>query len=616
MFTQIKKFYDSIFLTIRAKLIAIISLIILTSLLLFTGISLNLFQSNMSEMVKLNNGNNAKMLSDKVEGEFRNDAEQMRLLSTLSKEGATVMSTYFKDSTNYLLIADFSSLEETPAKTFFRAEKLEKLSLTSANLLSLLKFSAADAKEMRAGRSIIRAAASGRQHVWVYVVPLNEKGSDRAIAAVLNGDSLTELFSALKAAKGSQTSLYGAMLVDAQKRLVAHSDNRRFKPYQDMSTHPAVDVAFKKFLQNVSTGVQRYSFDETNEYGSYRRVAIGGAAIITTVNEDVAFADVRWVRILTILIAVLIILLAILFIYFFSRTISDPLKRLVGATQTIRAGNYDVRVENSSRDETGELTTAFNEMASGLKEREHLKGAFGKFVNAEVAKMVMRGDLALGGESKTATVFFSDIRSFTSISEKLTPLEVVGFLNEYMTLMVEIVHKNEGVVDKFIGDAIMAIWGAPVTKPNDAENAVFAALEMRAALHKFNHGRGTRSKPIVRIGMGLNTGEVLAGQIGSNNRLEYTVIGDTVNLASRMEGLNKTFGTDILITQNTYNLVKKKFICHELQKIKVKGKAEAQRVYAVMGRVGDTKAPKNLAELHKFTGLYPHKNAGKSGQKA
>jgi len=559
----------------------------------------------MSEMVKLNNGNNAKMLSDKIEGEFRNNAEQMRLLSTLAKQGTNVQSTYFKDSTDFLLIADFAALDDAPAKTYFRAEKLEKLNLVASGLLAHLKFSAADAKEIRSGRAIIRSAQSARHPVWVFAVPANEKGSERAVAAVLNAESLGELFSALKAAKGSQTSLYGAMLVDAQKRLVVHSDSRRFKPFQDMSAHPAVLAAFKN--ANVSTGVQRYSFADTNEYGSFRRVSIGTAAVITTVNEDVAFSDVRWVRILTILIAFLIIIIAVLFIYFFSRTISDPLKKLVVATQAVRAGNYDVQVENSSRDETGELTGAFNEMTAGLKEREHLKGAFGKFVNEEVAKMVMKGDLALGGESKTATVFFSDIRSFTSISEKLTPHEVVEFLNEYMTLMVEIVHKHNGVVDKFIGDAIMAIWGAPVTRPNDLENAMNATLEMRASLAKFNVGRGSRHKPIIRIGMGLNTGELLAGQIGSNDRLEYTVIGDTVNLASRIESLNKTFGTDILISEHTFALVKKKFTCVELQKIKVKGKHEAQRVYAVLGRVGDTKAPKSLAELHKLIGLYPQK---------
>lgn len=610
MFRKIRAAYESVFTTIRAKLIAIISLIILVSLLLFTGISLNLFQSNMSEMVKLNNGNNAKMLSDKVEGELSSSADRLRLLSTLARESSIVMNAYFKDDSDFLLVADFPALDSEPVKVYYRESKFERFNLSAAALTAFLKFNATDAAQIRQGRAIIRALPSPRQNVWLYVVPLKDKGSDHAIAAIMNGDSLSALFSAVKS-KGTSSSLYGAMLVDADKKLVAHSDNRRFKAAQNMADHPAVDIAFKKFVQNVATGVQRYTLGDTNEYGSYRKLALGGAALITTVNEDIALEGVRWARITTILIAFLIIVIAILFIYFFSRTISDPLKRLVGATQTIRAGNYDVKLENSSRDETGELTHAFNEMAAGLKEREHLKGAFGKFVNEEVAKMVMRGDLALGGESKVATVFFSDIRSFTSISEKLTPHEVVGFLNEYMTLMVEIVHKHNGVVDKFIGDAIMAIWGAPVTRPNDVENSINASLEMRAALQKFNVGRGGKSKPIIRIGMGLNTGDLLAGQIGSNDRLEYTVIGDTVNLASRIEGLNKNFGTDILISENTYNLVKKKYSCLPLEKIKVKGKDEAQRVYVVLGKAGDPRAPKTLAELHKIIDLYPQKKTTK-----
>ncbi len=610
MFSKIRGIYNSIFTTIRAKLIAIISLIVLASVLLFTGISLNMFQSSMSEMVKLNNGNNAKMLSDKVEGELKGNAEQLRLLSSLSRQSSSVMNAYFKDDSDFLLVADFASLDSEPSKIYYREEKLDRLNLTVSSLTTFLKFTAADAKQIREGKTIIRALTSPRQNVWLYVVPVREKGSEHGIAAIMNGDSLSALFSAVKS-KGTSSSLYSAMLVDAEKKLVAHSDNRKYKASQNMADHPAVDIAFKKFAQNVVTGVQRYSLNDTNEYGSYRKLAFGGAGLITTVNEDIALEGVRWARILTILLAFLIITIAILFIYFFARTISDPLKRLVGATQTIRGGNYDVKLENSSRDETGELTNAFNEMAAGLKEREHLKGAFGKFVNEEVAKMVMRGDLALGGESKTATVFFSDIRSFTSISEKLTPHEVVGFLNEYMTLMVEIVHKHHGVVDKFIGDAIMAIWGAPVTRPNDVENALNATLEMRAALQKFNVGRGSKSKPIIRIGMGLNTGDLLAGQIGSNDRLEYTVIGDTVNLASRIEGLNKTFGTDILISENTYELVKKNYSCLQLEKIKVKGKDEAQRVYAVLGKAGDPKAPKSLAELHKLIDLYPQKKTTK-----
>lgn len=610
MLEKIRKFYEDTFSTIRAKLIGIISLLILVSMLLFTGIALNMFQSNMAELIKLNNGNNAKMLSDKIESELRAEADALRLLASLSRESSAAMNAYFKDSSDFLWVGDFTSLLAPPTRTFFRAAKLEKFNLTQEAIAKITRLSTEDAKAIRRGEVLVRAVDYAKQHVWLFAVPFSEKGSERALVAVMNGDALTNLLAAVKS-KGTSSSLYGAMLVDKNYRLIAHSDNRKFKPAQDMKEHPAVEIAFKRFAQNIATGVQRYAIGDIHEYGSFRKLALGNAALITTVNEDIAFEAVRWAKITTILIALLIMTLAVLFIYFFSRTISDPLKSLVGATQRIRAGHYDTHVEAKTHDEVGELAQAFNEMTDGLREREHLKGAFGKFVNEEVAKMVMRGDLALGGETKTATVFFSDIRSFTSISEKMTPAEVVQFLNEYMTLMVNIIHKHDGVVDKFIGDAIMAVWGAPVSRPNDTENAVNAALEMRAVLHKFNQGRGSRTKPIIRIGMGLNTGEVLAGQIGSNDRLEYTVIGDTVNLASRMEGLNKTFGTDILITQNTYEQVKKKFVCQPLHKVQVKGKSEAQRVYAVLGRVGDAKAPKSLAELHKFTGLYPQKGKGK-----
>ncbi|HRP68981.1 MAG TPA: HAMP domain-containing protein, partial [Turneriella sp.] len=438
MLTKLRALYASIFTTIRSKLIAIVSFIIIISVLLFTGISLNMFQSSMTEMVKLNNGNNAKMLTDKVEGELRTTAEQLRLLTTLSRKSEAVQRSYFSNESDFFLIADFPSLLEEASAVYTRAEKLSRFNLTRSELVAHLKFSEADQKEIREGKTLIRALTSPRQHVWLYVVPATPKG-ERAIAAIMNGDSLSTLLSAVKS-KGAATSLYAAMLVDEKKKLVAHSENRHFKFGQDISKHPIVDVAFKNFAKQVVTGVQRYTIDDTHEYGSYRKLTLGGA-LITTVNEDVALAGVRWARVLTILIALLTIAVAFLFIYFFSRTISDPLKRLVGATKTIRSGNYDVHLEKTSNDETGELTQAFNEMAVGLKERENLKGAFGKFVNKEVAKMVMKGDLSLGGETKTATVFFSDIRSFTSISEKLTPQEVVGFLNEYMTLMVNIVHK-------------------------------------------------------------------------------------------------------------------------------------------------------------------------------
>ncbi len=269
----------------------------------------------------------------------------------------------------------------------------------------------------------------------------------------------------------------------------------------------------------------------------------------------------------------------------------------------MKTGQFNIALKAKAKDEIGVLTNAFVEMGRGLEEKERMKDAFGRFVNQEIAEMAMKNEIQLGGEIKQATIFFSDIRSFTAISEKLTPSEVVEFLNEYMTLMVDCVNKNHGFVDKYIGDAIMAVWGTPISHGNDTENAINGALQMRTALMRFNLDRGSDKKPIIRISCGLNTGDVLAGQIGSNERMEYTVIGDAVNLASRIEALNKPMGTDLLISQNTADLVEGIYDLVPMNKIKVKGKSEPQQIYAVLGRLDDENRPRSLKDLRQKVGI-------------
>jgi adenylate cyclase len=190
---------------------------------------------------------------------------------------------------------------------------------------------------------------------------------------------------------------------------------------------------------------------------------------------------------------------------------------------------------------------------------------------------------------------------------------VVEFLNEYMTRMVKCVNDTGGVVDKFIGDSLMGVWGAPISAGSpgaDALNCVRAALMLRSALMEFNQGRGGAKKPVIKIGCGVNTGNVIAGQIGSSERMEYTVIGDSVNLASRTEALNKPLGTDILITENTYELVKEYLTVEEMPSVTVKGKEKPIRMYAVINMPGaedipghGAEGPASLAALRSMLGL-------------
>ena len=238
-------------------------------------------------------------------------------------------------------------------------------------------------------------------------------------------------------------------------------------------------------------------------------------------------------------------------------------------------------------DELEDLATGFNTMVDGLKERDKLRTTFGKYMTAAVMEHLLNGKVSLGGETLQVTILFTDIRSFTTISEKMDAQALVGLLNEYFTDMVGIVMKEDGVVDKYIGDAIMAVFGAPVPKPNDAVNAVRAAVKMRHALRHLNERLKERGIAPLRTGIGIHTGEVVAGNIGSEARMEYTVIGDAVNLASRLESNTKELGVNILISEDTYELVKDKVVARQVKEITVKGRKQPVMTYEVIGFEGE-----------------------------
>ena len=396
------------------------------------------------------------------------------------------------------------------------------------------------------------------------------------------------------------TGITKTFMVNGMGDILAHSDNRIVLGGGNYIKIPIVKLMVKSNQQN---GQQRYS-DENGQYhlGSFHKIGISGCGVIATVMEDVAYQEVYNQQRRNIYLTIIVLTAVILFIYFFGKTLTTPIIRLLGATKKIKNGDYNVKIRPAYRDEIGELTNAFVEMGQGLEEREKIKTTFGKFVNPELANMLMKKEVKLGGERKTGAIMFSDIRNFTSMSERLQPEEVVDYLNHYLSRMVACIDKTGGIVDKFIGDAIMAEWGILVTGENDTENAINAALMMRKELVEFNNSRKDNSIPEIKMGCGINTGPVLAGQIGSEQRMEFTVIGDAVNLASRIESLNKPFGTDILISQDSYEIVKDIFAMEKMSPIKVKGKEEPQQIYAVLGRLDDPGCIKGAEELRKILG--------------
>jgi len=412
------------------------------------------------------------------------------------------------------------------------------------------------------------------------VYPWAEWGYKQAVVILFSTEALGETF-------GTGT-LNTSFMVNHAGELLVHPEQDLVLAGLTMRDYPLVSA----MRENNDLNRQiRYKYaatdaDKKKEYfGAYRKIAIADIGVLTTIESSLVFEGVKRTTVQNVWLTLAVLFIAVLFIWFFSKSISKPIRRLAAASGEIARGNFNVALTAKGRDELGVLTKQFGDMALGLAERERLKDTFGRFINPSIAEKAARGELTLGGESKTATIFFSDIRSFTSISEQLEPYEVVEFLNEYMTRMVSCVNTSKGVVDKFIGDAVMAIWGAPLSEGTpelDALNCVRAALGMRASLIEFNKGRGGDKKPIIRIGCGINTGEVIAGQIGSHERMEYTVIGDSVNLASRTESLNKPLCTDILITENTWNLVRDYVLVEEMPAVTVKGKSEKIRLFALV----------------------------------
>jgi len=272
----------------------------------------------------------------------------------------------------------------------------------------------------------------------------------------------------------------------------------------------------------------------------------------------------------------------------FAKEIITPLSELADAAGKMASGNLSMRVAKTTDDEIGQLAGAFNEMATGLQEREWLKDMFGRFVSQEVAEAIRNGQIILEGESRAVSVLFCDIRGFTDFSERHTPQEVVKLLNEFLPLVVQAAQKNGGMVNKFGGDSTLIIYGAPYEVQDNAYKAVLTALEIRLAVRQLNVNLAEKGE-IFRVGVGINTGMALAGAVGPMERQEYTVVGNTVNLAARIDGLNKQFPDhDILISPWTYEALgghRDKFNLISLGVVQIRGRNEPVEIWAVQGKV-------------------------------
>lgn len=325
----------------------------------------------------------------------------------------------------------------------------------------------------------------------------------------------------------------------------------------------------------------------------------GGFIVLKSFTRDIQFLS--GLRITFLIVGGIILFVALGFSFLLASGITRPVKQLAQAAKRIGSGDLDATVDIQTGDEFENLGRAFNDMVTGLKEREFIKQSFQRYVSPNVVAEIIRNPalLRLGGHKKTVTIFFTDIGDFTTMTEKLSVEAVVSHLNEYFQGMSNAILDFDGTINQLLGDSIFAFWGAPIDQHDHALRACRAALGCLEFLQELEAKWTAEGLSARAYRFGINTGEVIAGNVGSTSRYKYTLIGDDVNLASRLEAANKYYGTQIFISESTYLLIKDELVAREIDIIRVVGRSKPVKVYELVAEKKDLD-PKKARLLEYF----------------
>ncbi len=424
------------------------------------------------------------------------------------------------------------------------------------------------------------------KHVVYIGVPIKDENG-----AVLGGinarfDIQTLLTDYIAAARFNQSGY--AVLAANDGHILAHPQPERIG--DDISSYPAIQQAQRTGGQGSVVQRNKAGLERLMIYRTVKNPATLDAKpwiLLAEIDESEALAPLYKLRNEFAVGLFLLVVASLIIAWQLSASIKRPVQELLAMVRQIQGGELMARVAVAGQDELSQVGAALNEMAKGLEERDRVKDVFGRYIATQISEKILKGDINLGGEIRNVTILFSDIRGFSMMAEELTPQQVVTFLNNYFSEMVEAVFEQGGVLDKFMGDGLMAVFGSLGEQPDHAYRAVLTALRMKALLAKINGERNIAGQPPVAIGIGVHTDDVIVGNIGSPRRLEYTVIGDGVNTTSRVQTLNKQFGTTILITQPTYEAVNSDFECRLMPDTQLRGKNKTFAFYEVLS----SKAP-------------------------
>lgn len=428
---------------------------------------------------------------------------------------------------------------------------------------------------------LMNSSLKGYEPIITLGLPLIRDASNKITHVVVADISLSVLQKTI--ADNATTSTF--FITDSNGIALAAEDESQVIAKKNFSDQEIVNFA----KQSLMVSGMKYIKDKTNNkayYSAFAKTSYG-PIVFSQLDENVILTVIDELNTNIIKIVGYFLSGTLFLIFLFSMSLTYPLEKLTQLIELVSKGNFNVKaaqqVNTFLKDEVGELAVAFDHMTEGLKERDKVKNLFNKFHGSSITEDLMKRDVSIGGQSKEVIVFFSDIRGFTAFSEKKKPEEVVAMLNEYFAVMVKIINSHGGIVDKFIGDAIMAVWGVPQSTNKDAHNAVKACLEMRKALAELNEKRMSRGESPIQIGMGLHSGTAISGTIGSEERMEYTIIGNTVNTGSRIESSTKAFGSDLLVSDTVLEKIGDSFLSEFAGAAEVKGRSEPLKLHKIRG---------------------------------
>lgn len=577
--------------SLQLKMMGVISFLFILSVSVIIFFASFYFKRSIELQLRDNNIRIAEIIGSKVKSDILGVVEKGRQIAiTLTTQGLPeserrlLIKTFFQNDKEFIYLGIFERKENTLVmkREVFNEEELKKSSVTEEDFHAVVNRNREALAEAFNGQAVLLNSSPGFQEPsFAIAIPTSENGeNDNALVMIVKLEKIIGAFSK----KGIETTF----MVNGNGTALAHPKEDLILAATDLASMPIV----KSMLTSApNTGQMSYMDEELggSYLGSFQKIGFADAGVITIVSEEKAFADVYKSQKTNLYIAGIGLCSALIFVFFFSKTITKPVLQLLTATLEIAKGNFKIGIKPTTQDEVGLLTKYFIDMSAGLEEREKVKNILGSMIDPVVVQEAMVDLAALKRGSEThITAFFSDVASFSTISEQLKSADLAALLNEYLSAMTLLLKKHEGVLDKYIGDAIVGIFNAPVPVIDHELKAARASVDMvmkLTELRKYWTENNLYSKEaqVMDARIGLNSGPAKVGFMGTDALASYTMMGDTVNLAARLEAAGKDYGVNILITDPIRDSIQSEMVTRYLDLVRVKGKNEPVKIHELIG---------------------------------